>query len=138
MNNYGKLFDDELINFMIDEARFKQQQWQITIYYKYAPYGSKLVVLSYIDDCVFCYTYEELGKWFVDTLGKKFHVNFLGYANWFMSIRLSQLKEYSTPVDQARYATAVVSKYLDTDAVKEYSKFPKTNLPHDVILLIHN
>ena len=29
---------------------------------------------------------SDLGKWFVDNLGKRFHVNFLGYAHWFMSI----------------------------------------------------
>ena len=51
----------------------------MSIYYKYAPYGSKIVVLSYIDDCVYWYTNEGTGKWFVDTLGKRFHVNFLGY-----------------------------------------------------------
>ena len=49
----------------------------MSVYYKYAPYGYKLVVLSYVDDCVYCYTYEELINWFVDTLGKIFHVNFL-------------------------------------------------------------
>ena len=66
----------------------------MSIYYKYAPYGSKLVVLSYFDDCVFWYTHEELIKLFVDTLGKRFHVNLLGYAHWFMSIMISQLKDY--------------------------------------------
>ena len=48
-------------------------------YYKYAPDGSKLVVLYSVDDCVYWYTYKELGDLFVDTLGKRLHVNFLGY-----------------------------------------------------------
>ena len=64
------------------------------IYYKYAPYGSKTIVLYYVDVCVYWYTYEALGKWSVDTLGTIFHVNFLGYAHWFMSIRLSQIKDH--------------------------------------------
>ena len=55
----------------------------MSIYYKYAPYGSKIVVLSYVDDCFYLYTNEDIGKWFVDTLGKRFHVNFLGYAHWY-------------------------------------------------------
>ena len=80
------------------------------IYYKYAPDGSKIVVLSYVDDCVYQYTNEDLVKWFVDTLGKRFHVNFLGYAHWFMSIRISKLKDHSIYVDQARYATSIVAK----------------------------
>ena len=60
------------------------------IYYKYAQDGYKIVVLSYVDDCFYWYTNEDPGKWFVDTLGKRFHVNFLGYVHWFMSIRFHQ------------------------------------------------
>ena len=58
INNYGKLFVDELTNWMIDESGFKQSKFQIYIYYKYAPDGSKLVVLSYVDGCVYWYTSE--------------------------------------------------------------------------------
>ena len=95
----------------------------MSIYYKYATDGSKIVVLSYFYDCVYWYTNEDLGKWFVDTLGKRFHVNFLGFAHWFMSIRISQLKYHSISVDQARYATSIVAKYLDTATVKVSKKF---------------
>ena len=73
----------------------------MSIFYKYAPDGSNIFFLSYVDD-------EDLGKWFVDTLGKRFHVNFLGFAHCFMSIRISQLKDHSISVDQARYATFIV------------------------------
>ena len=62
----------------------------MSIYYKYAPDGSNIFVLYYVDDCVYWYTNEDPGKLFVDTLGKRFHVNFLGFSHWFMSIRISQ------------------------------------------------
>ena len=94
----------------------------MSIYYNYAPDRSKNVVLSYIDDCVYWYTNEDIGKWFFDTLVKRFHVNFLGYAHWFMSIRMSQMKDHSISVDQARYATYIVTKYLDTATVKASTK----------------
>ena len=42
----------------------------------------KIVVLYFVDDCVYWYTYEALGKWFVDNLGNIFHVKLLGYAHW--------------------------------------------------------
>ena len=100
----------------------------MSIYYKYAPDGSKIVVLSYVDDCVYWYTNEYLRKWFVDTLGKRFHVNFLGFAHWFISIIISQLKYHSNSVDQARYATSIVAKYLDTAKVKVSNKFYKTTI----------
>ena len=60
----------------------------MSIYFKYEPYESKLVVLSYVYDRVYWYTSEELGKWFVDTLEYRFHVNFIGCAHWSMSITI--------------------------------------------------
>ena len=89
MTNSGKFFDDEFTDWLL-EVLFIQSKCKMFIYYKYATYGSKIVVLSYVDDCVYWYTNEDIGKWFVDTLGKIFHVNFLGYAHWFISIRMSQ------------------------------------------------
>ena len=67
------------------------------------------------------------------TLGKRFHTKFLGYAHWFMSIIIYHMKDNSIPVDQARYATSIVAKYLDTATVKASTKFYKTNLPSDMI-----
>ena len=105
----------------------------MSIYYKYAPYGPNFVVLSYVDGCVYWYTYEAHGKWFVDNLGKIFHVKFLGYAHWFMLIIISQMKVHSISVDQARYATSIAAKYLDTDTVKGSKKNYKTIFPSDMI-----
>ena len=60
-------------------------------------------------------------------------MNLLGYAHWFMSIRIYQLKDHSISVDQARYDTSIVAKYLDTATVKVINKFYKTTLPADMI-----
>ena len=103
------------------------------IYYKYAPDGSEIFVLSYVDDCVYWYTNEDIGKWFVDNLVKIFHVNFLVYAHCFISIRMFQMKDHSIYVDQARYATSIVAKYLDTSTVKVSNKFYKTTLQAEII-----
>ena len=87
----------------------------------------------YVDDCVYWYTNEDIGKWSVDTSGKKFHVNFLGYAHWFMSIEIYQLMDHSISVDQDIYATSIVAKYLDTATVKVSKCFYKTKFPADII-----
>ena len=50
MTNSGKFFADELKECLL-EAVFIQSQCQMSIYYKYAPDGSKTVVLSYVYDC---------------------------------------------------------------------------------------
>ena len=60
-------------------------------------------------------------------------MNFLGYAHWFISIRISQLKDNPISVDQARYATSIFLKYLDTAIVKVSTKFYKTRFPDDMI-----
>ena len=75
-------------------------------------------MLSYVDDFVYWYTSEEIGKRFVDTLGKRLHVNFLGYVHWFMSIRISQLRDHYISVDKARYYKTVIANYLDTATIK--------------------
>ena len=105
----------------------------MSIYYKYASYGTKIVFLYYVDDCVYWYTSEAIGKWFVDTLGNIFHVKCLGYAHWFISIRISQMKYHSISVDQARHVTSIVAKYLDTATFKASTKLYKTTLPYDMI-----
>ena len=61
------------------------------------------------------------------------HVNFLGYSHFFMSIIISYRRYHLISVDQARYATPIVAKYLDTDTVQASTKFYKTTLPYDMI-----
>ena len=61
MTNSDKPFADELNEWLIEEG-FMKSQCRMSIYYKYAPDGSKIVVLSYVDDCVYWYTNEDLGK----------------------------------------------------------------------------
>ena len=51
MKKSGKLFVYELTEWLIEEG-FIKSQCQMSIYYKYAPDGSIIFVLSYVDDCV--------------------------------------------------------------------------------------
>ena len=118
MTNYGKLFSGDINNWLIYVAGFKQSQYQMSIYYNYASEISRLIMLSYVDDFIYWYKYEDLAKWFVDTILKMVHVNFLGYSHWFMSSSISKLKNCSISAEQARHVTAAMSKYLDTDTIK--------------------
>ena len=123
MTNDGNLFVDKITNWIIYEAGFKHSKCQIYTYYKYTKYRSRLVVLSYFNDFIYWYKSEELGQLFVDTLGKRFHVNFLGYAHCFISVSISQFKEYCISADQDSYDTSVVAKYLDTVTIKQIQSF---------------
>ena len=63
MTNSRKLFAGKITDLVINEAGSKRSQFQISIYFHYAPGGSKLVVLSPVGDCIYWYIFEELGKW---------------------------------------------------------------------------
>ena len=112
MDKYGKLFADELTEWLL-EAGFIQSQCMMSIYQKYVPDGTTIVYLSYVYDFVYWYTYEDIGKLFVDLLGKIFHANLLAYEHLLMLIRMMQMRDHSISVDQARYATSIVAKYLN-------------------------
>ena len=58
MINSVNMFADELTNWLIDKAGLKHTQCQIYILKKHATYGSKLVVLYYVDDCLYWYISE--------------------------------------------------------------------------------
>ena len=62
MTNSGKLLADELTNLLIYESGSNQSKCKISVYYRYAPDGSKLVFQSRVDECVFWYTSEEKVK----------------------------------------------------------------------------
>ena len=61
MTKSGKLFSDELKEWLL-KAGFNYSQCHMSIYYNYAPYGTKSVVLSYIDGYAYWYTSEAIGK----------------------------------------------------------------------------
>ena len=116
MTKYGKLFADELTEWLIEEG-FMQSQCQMSIYYKYTPDLSKVVVLSYVDDCVYWYTNEDIGKWFVDNLGKISHVKSLGFAHWFMPNNKEMVGDTWSPT-----ASMTNLNYFLADAAKHKAR----------------
>ena len=61
MNNSGKVFSDEITKWLI-KAGFVKYQFQMSIYYKYAPDGKHIFVLKYVHDYVNWHTSESLVK----------------------------------------------------------------------------
>ena len=61
LTNSGKLFTDELIQWLIKSDSI-QYHFQMSIYYKYAPDGTNIVVLSCVDDFIYWYTSEAPGE----------------------------------------------------------------------------
>ena len=103
----------------------------MSLYYKFKN-GECLVILSYVDNCCWWSSLESIGKWFVEELGKYYHVNFLGYIHWFMLIQITQKPDYSIVIDQSRYCLAMVNKYLNNTTVSNSAKVHARPLPADM------
>ena len=110
----------------------------MSIYYNFAPDVSNIFVLSYVYNCLYWYASKALGKWFLEILGNRFHEYFLVYSHWFMSIRISQMKDHSISVDKAIYDTSILAKYLYTVTVKTNKKLYKTTLTSSMIFAKDN
>ena len=61
MPNSENLSTNELKKSLL-EAGLIHSQYQMSIYYKYTPDGTTIVVLLYFDGCIYWYTYEAIGK----------------------------------------------------------------------------
>ena len=96
---------------------------------------NKNVALYYVDNCVYWYTSEALGKLFLGDPGNRFHVKLLGYSHWFMSIRISEIRDHPISVDQDIYYTYIVAKYLYTATVNTSTKFYNATFPSDMIFI---
>ena len=55
-----------------------------------------------------------------------------------MSISISQMKEQYISVDQSRYSTSVVDKYMDTAKVNTSKNIYKNTFPSDMIFTKSN
>ena len=69
MTNSGNVFSDELTEWLLESGSIKSH-CQMSIYYKYTPHGTNIIVLYYVDNCVYWCSYESLRKWFVENIGK--------------------------------------------------------------------
>ena len=95
-----------------------------------------LIVLNAVDDQLYFCTSDKLRKWFEEATQKRFDVQLLGQAHWYLQSRIIQHADYSITLDQSRYAKSIGAKYLKpidhdqiTPAMKKRYAAP---LPTDV------
>jgi hypothetical protein len=59
----------------------------------------------------FC-TSDKLRKWFEESTQKRFDVQLLGQAHWYLQSQITQHTDYSITLDQSRYPKSIGAKYL--------------------------
>ncbi|KAG7346413.1 hypothetical protein IV203_038386 [Nitzschia inconspicua] len=70
------------------------------------------MVLNAVDDQLYFATTPELKEWFEQETDRRFDVQKLGQAEWYLQSRITQLSDYSIILDQSRYAALVAGRYL--------------------------
>ena len=110
---------------MVEEG-FIKYQCQMSIYYNYAP-DEKISYLILIIVSI------DIHLRLLENVLWTLHVDFLGFSHWFIDIMILQMKGHSVLLYQSRYATYIVSKYMDTTKLNTSTQFYKTTLPSDMI-----
>ncbi len=87
----------------------------------------------YVDDKLFFGNNEATLQEFKDKLSKRFDVEFLGQAHWYLSARIHQDTDFNVILDQARYCKAIVNRFLEKAGAKKKPRFHSTILPADFV-----
>ena len=107
MSVCGKNLFEELREWILSltGGRFKQSTCKPVLFYKTESDGSTTYFLTYVNDSLYFkwHSNDANKKAFKKAIGDKFKVDFMGYANWFLSVRIMQDAQRNISVDQSRY-----------------------------------
>jgi hypothetical protein len=69
---------------------------------------SRIYLLNYVDDMLYYGTNNAGTKCFEELLSKRFNVEFMGQAHWYLATHINQLSNYDIELDQSRYCKSIV------------------------------
>jgi len=114
-------------------AGFVQSSVIKCFYSKGFPDGSIVKVLDYVDDMLYYGTSAETLKRFETELKARFDLDLMGQAQWYLATRITQHANFDITVDQSRYCTSLVKRYLDKAGCKNVTRVHVTPLPLDFV-----
>jgi hypothetical protein len=94
---------------------------------------SSIYVLNYVDDMLYFGICDLEVTKFEEAQKKRFNLELMGFAHWYLATRINQLANYDIELDQSRYCQSIVRKYLDTAGTKKVLAIHTTPLPSDFI-----
>jgi hypothetical protein len=110
----GKYWYLDLLDFL-KKMRFKEGDCVKCFFAKEFPDGTKIFLLNYVDDMLYYETDTKKVQEFEAQLRKRFNLELLGQAHWYLGTRICQLANYDIELDQSRCCLSIVKRYLDTD-----------------------
>ncbi len=112
----------------MNEERFAQSRTSPCFFFKVFSDGSYIKLTVYLDDKLFFGNNEATLQEFKDKLSKRFYMEFLGQAHWYLSARIYQDADFNITLDQARYCKAIVNRFLEKAGAKKKPRFHSTIL----------
>jgi hypothetical protein len=112
---------------------FKTSSTIPSLFIKEDAKGNKLYILNYVDNMLYYGDNQKSVNEFEQSLQKRFNLELLGQAHWYLLTRINQLSNYDIELDQNRYCKAIVKKYLNPAGTKRDLAFHPTPLPLDFI-----
>jgi hypothetical protein len=70
---------------------------------------------------------------FETQLSEQFNLETKGQAHWYLATRITQLASYDIILDQTRYCSSIIKKYLDSVGCKNVSRKHTIPLPCDFV-----
>ncbi len=128
----GKYWYLDLMDFL-KEIEFKEGDSVKSFFIKEFQDKSKIYIMNYVDDMLYYGTEDTKVKEFEEQLGKRFNLELLGQAHWYLGTRINQLSNFDIELDQSRYCLSVVKKYLETAGCAKNNRPHPTPLPLDFI-----
>jgi len=103
------------------------------LFIKEFPDGAKIFLLNYVDDMIYYGTDQDKLQLFEQQTGKRFNLELLGQAHWYLGNRMRQLADFDIELDQSRYFKSLVKRYLETAGCPKVLRYHTMPLPSGFI-----
>jgi hypothetical protein len=90
--------------------------------------GGYFIKIIYVDDKLFFENNEIILTEFKEKNSKRFDVEFLGQARWYLSARIHQDAEFDVTLDQARYCKSIINRFLEKAGAKKETQISQHNI----------
>ena len=107
----GKNWDLDQGEWLINDFGFKRCPGALSMYH-YHSGNAYMYLINAVDDQLYFSNHEGLRKEFEARLKKRFDVELMGQAHWYLQARISQEANHSIVLDQARYMALIAARFL--------------------------
>jgi hypothetical protein len=128
----GKYWYLDLLEYLL-ELGFRASESVRCLFMRVDVDGTQIYVLNYVDDMLYYGTNADKLTEFEKRLKARFNLETMGQAHWYLGTCINQLSNLDIELDQSRYYSAVVKKYLENAGAPKITRHHETPLALDFI-----